>query len=359
MAQLTYRPWREGDDRALLELWGDAEGAAAEQFRGALAPDSDGARAEGASVATHDGAASPPASGPLAVTPPAVWRRCLVAEDQGIPVAAGVVYEAALHPARLWAYIEVARDHRRAGVATEILGRLREAAAAAATAHAADLAVGAAKLRTKVTAGTPGAAFAEASGFTVLQRSREVLVRPGSLKLPVFGDGTDTGDSSPLVEDLATGSVELSDAVGRYYAEVHAWDPPAPISVGRAQQLFLSDAAGAHGAVVLRAPAASAFGAGVAPAKKKGRLRAFAVSYAGPASAVAEQPSEVLLGHEVRLDPADAADAVRGLLALIAYQHPVQLEVDDSMAAVRAAVDPLLAAGAAAQIGPETLTLGD
>lgn len=346
MAQLTYRPWREGDDRALLELWGDAEGAAAEQFRGAFAPDSDGARAESALGETHDGAPSPSAAGSPAVGPAALWRRCLVAEDEGIPVAAGVVYEAALHPARLWAYVEVARDHRRAGVATEILGRLREAA-------------GAAKLRTKVTAGTAGAAFAEASGFTVLQRSREVLVRPGTLKLPVFGDGTDAGDSSPLVEDLATGSVELSDAVGRYYADVHAWDPPAPISVGRAQQLFLSDAAGAHGAVVLRAPAVSAFGAGVAPAKKKGRLRAFAVSYAGPASAVAEQPSEVLLGHEVRLDPVDAADAVRGLLALIAYQHPVQLEVDDSMAAVRAAVDPLLAAGAAEQIGPETLTLGD
>lgn len=342
MAQLTYRPWREGDDRALLALWGDAEGAAAEQFRGAFAPDSDG------NAAAHDGAPSPSAAGaPSAAASSGVWRRCIVAEDEGIPVAAGVVYEATLHPQRLWAYVEVARDHRRAGVGAELLRRLREAAS------------GTGKLRTKVTEGTPGAVFAAASGFTVLQRSREVLVRPGALKLPVFGDGTDTEDTSPLVEDLATGSVELSDAVGRYYAHVHAWDPPAPISVGRAQQLFLSDAAGAHGAVVLRAPAASAFGAGVAPSKKKGRLRAFAVSYAGPATAAAEQPSEVLLGHETRLEPADAADAVRGLLALIAYQHPVLLEVDDSMAAVRAAVDPLLAAGAAEQIGPETLTVGD
>jgi hypothetical protein len=161
------------------------------------------------------------------------------------------------------------------------------------------------------------------------------------------------------VEDLATGSVELSDAVGRYYAEVHAWDPPIPLSVGRAQQLFLSDAAGAHGAVVLRAPAASAFGPGVAPSRRKGRLRAFAVSYAGPASVAAEQPSEVFLGHEVRLEPSDAADAVRGLLALVAYQHPVRLEVDDSMTAVRATVDPLLEAGAAEQVGPETFTVGD
>lgn len=344
MAQLTYRPWREGDDQALLALWGDAEGAAAEQFRGAFAPDSDGA------AVAHDGASSPSAASspgtgsPQPIASPGVWRRCVVAEDEGIPVAAGVVYEATLHPQRLWAYVEVARDHRRTGVGTELLARLRAAVG------------GAQKLRTKVTEGTAGAAFAEASGFTVLQRSREVLVRPGTLKLPVFGDGTE--DTSPLVEDLATGSVELSDAVGRYYTSVHEWDPPAPISVGRAQQLFLSDEAGAHGAVVLRAPAASAFGAGVAPSKK-GRLRAFAVSYAGPATAAAERLSEVLLGHEARLEPADAADAVRGLLALIAYQHPVLLEVDDSMEAVRAAVDPLLAAGAAEQIGPAILTVGD
>ncbi|GHG48024.1 hypothetical protein GCM10012320_15010 [Sinomonas cellulolyticus] len=346
MAELTYRPWREGDDRLLLQLWGDAEGAAAAQFRAALGPDA-GADAGQA----HDGAASPGA-GASPGDAASGWSRCVVAEDQGIPVAAGVVYEATVHPQRLWAYVEVARDHRRAGVGTELLRRLREAAASAPGM------AGRARLRSKVADGTPGAAFARARGFTVRQRSREVLVRPGALKLPVFGDGTDAGDSSPLVEDLATGSVELSDAVARYYTEVHAWDPPAPISVGRAQQLFLSDAAGAHGAVVLRAPATSAFGAGVSPAKK-GRLRAFAVSYAGPATAAADAPSEVLLGHETRLPPEDAADAVRGLLALIAYQHPVRLEVEDSMTALRAAVEPLLAAGLADQMGPDQLTVGD
>lgn len=342
-APLAYRPWREGDDRTLLQLWGDAEGASAAQFRGAFAPDSEGSAGGG----TDDAASSPAA----------VWRRCLVAEDQGIPVAAAVVYEAALHPQRLWAYVEVAREHRRAGVGTELLRRLRDAAADAPVTAASTGDRARPGLRSKVEAGSAGAAFAQACGFSVLQRSREVVVRPGTLKLPVFGDGTGE-DASTLVEDLATGSVELSDAVARYYTAVHAWDPPQALSVGRAQQLFLSDAAGAHGAVVLRARAESAFGSGVAPAKKKGRLRAFAVSYAGPASVAAEQPSEVLLGHEVRLDAADAQDAVRGLLALIAYQHPVRLEVDDSMAALRATIDPLLEAGAAEQVG-ETLTVGD
>jgi GNAT superfamily N-acetyltransferase len=329
MAKLAYRPWRTGDDQTLLQVWGDAEGPAAEQFRGELAPD----------AGADDGG---------------TWRRCVVAEDEGIPVAAGVVYASALHPGRLWAYVEVARDHRRQGVGTELLRRLREAALTAPG--------GARPLRTKAVAGSSGEGFARASGFGLLQRSRHLVVRPGALKLPVFGDGSEQ-QSSQLVQDLATGSVELSDAVGRYYTSVHAWDPPEPLSVGKAQQLFLSDASGAHGAIVLRAPVASAFGSGVATAKK-GRLRAFAVSYASPAAgAVAAdgdgEPTEVLLGHDPDLDGDDARDAVRGLLALIAYQHPVVLEVDDSMEALRAAVDPLLETGAAQQLGPDTIILGD
>ncbi|WP_077489130.1 GNAT family N-acetyltransferase [Sinomonas mesophila] len=369
MAELSYRPWRQGDDQLLIQLWGDPEGPAAAQFRGALAPDADPVAHDGG---RHDGGrpdggrpdgvgGHAPASG--------VWRRCVVAEDEGIPVAAGVVFSSALHPERLWAYVEVARDHRRRGVGTEILRRLREAAAAAPSSGTAgdgtasngtagNGTAGGARLRSKVPAGSAGEAFAAARGFGVLQRSRQVVVSPGALRLPVLGDGTDAGDTKPLVEDLATGSVELSDAVGRYYTAVHAWDPPAPLSVGRAQQLFLSDAAGAHGAVVLREPAASAFGTGVFPSKK-GRLRAFAVSYAGPSAAAGEEPSEVMLGHEVRLGGGEAEDAVRGLLALIAYQHPVRLEVDDSMAALAAVVAPLLADGRAWQAGPETLVVGD
>jgi GNAT superfamily N-acetyltransferase len=344
MAELTYRPWREGDDQVLIQVWGDAEGAAAEQFRGAFGPDTDGPQP--GAVRTGAGATADDGGGAA----PGAWRRCVVAEDQGIPVAAGVVYASALHPERLWAYVEVARDHRRQGAGTELLGRLRAAAEASPSSVTA--------LRSRVTEGTAGAAFAAARGFGALQRSRHVVVRPGALKLPVFGDGEDSGES-PLVEDLATGSVELSDAVARYYADINAWDPPVPLSVGRAQQLFLSEAAGAHGAVVLRAPAASAFGAGVAPSRRKGRLRAFAVSYAHPQGAAADEPSEVLLGHDVRLEKDDAEDAVRGLLALIAYQHPVSLELDDSMTALRAAVEPLLAAGQAEQLGADTLTVGD
>ena len=242
---IEYREWREGDDLALLEIWGDPETDQAGQFRGTLAPSGN-----------------------------APWRRCIVAEDVvdggGIPVAAGVVYEASLHPERLWAYVEVARDHRRAGVGSTLLTMLRREAEQAPS--------GVTKLRCKVEPGTSGAAFAEAAGLTPIQRSRLVVVEPGALKLPVFGDGSEEA-ASERIEDLATGSVELSDVVGRYYSSVHGWDSPGELGIGTVQRLFLDELSGAHGAIVLRAPKASAFGSGV-PASRKGKIQAFAVSYA-------------------------------------------------------------------------------
>ncbi|MHC6591168.1 GNAT family N-acetyltransferase [Arthrobacter sp. C152] len=346
---IEYREWRDGDDLALLEIWGGPETAQARQFRGALAPSSNG----------------------TAGTP---WRRCIVAEDVvdgvGIPVAAGVAYEASLHPERLWSYVEVAKDHRRSGIGATLLAMLRR--------EAADAPSGVTRLRAKVEPGTPGAAFAEASGLAPIQRSRLVVVESGALRLPVFPDkdyggrpvsGENAG--SDIVMDLATGSVELTDVVGRYYTSVHDWDSPGVLSVGQVQKLFLDELTGAHGAIVLRAQPGSAFGAGVAPGKK-GRIRAFAVSYAPPADPDAapnadrgaegtgrEAPTDVFVGHEPALAADDAAEAVRDILALIAYQHPVMLELDDSMAALRAAVEPLLESGKARLAAAETLVVSD
>jgi GNAT superfamily N-acetyltransferase len=355
---IHYREWREGDDLALLEVWGGPETVQAGQFRGALTVSSAGT----------DG------------TP---WRRCIVAEDVldgvGIPVAAGVVYEASLHPERLWTYIEVARDHRRSGIGATLLTMLRREAGQAPS--------GVTRLRAKVQPGTPGSAFAEAFGLSPIQRSRLVVVEPGALKLPVFpakdGGGHPANDEnagSDVVMDLATGSVELTDVVGRYYTSIHGWDSPGVLSPGQVQKLFLDDLTGAHGAIVLRAEPQSAFGAGVAPSRK-GRIRAFAVSYAeaaqdplaasahgsaqgGSAHDVSAQASpaqatDVFVGHEPALDAADAAEAVRDMLSLIAYQHPVILELDDSMTALRAAVEPLLESGKARVQGAETLVVSD
>ena len=100
MAELSYRQWQDGDDLTLLEIWGDADSAPAGAFRAALVPAQD---------------ANP-------------WRRTIVATDQGIPVAAAVVYSTKLHPSRLWAYVEVAKDHRRAGVGATLVTMLRREA---------------------------------------------------------------------------------------------------------------------------------------------------------------------------------------------------------------------------------------
>ncbi|WP_457949225.1 GNAT family N-acetyltransferase [Pseudarthrobacter sp. alpha12b] len=345
---IEYREWRDGDDLALLEIWGDPDTAQARQFRGALAVSSNG----------RDGMP---------------WRRCIVAEDVvddvGIPVAAGVVYEASLHPERLWTYIEVAKDHRREGIGASLLTMLRREAENAPS--------GVTKLRAKVEPGTAGAAFAEEFGLAPIQRSRLVIVEPGALKLPVFPDKDHGGRpidgenaGSDIVMDLATGSVELTDVVGRYYTSIHGWDSPGVLSVGQVQKLFLDELTGAHGAIVLRAQPESAFGAGVTPGRK-GRIRAFAVSYAAPAgpddaphadaagSAGPDTPTDVFVGHEPALADDDAAEAVRDMLALIAYQHPVMLELDDSMTALRAAVEPLLDSGKARLAGAETLVVSD
>lgn len=323
---IQYREWREGDDLTLLQIWGDPETVQAGQFRGTLAPSSN-----------------------------APWRRCIVAEDVvdgvGIPVAAGVVHEAALHPERLWVYVEVARDHRRSGIGSTLLMMLRREAEGSPS--------GVTRLRCKVEPGTPGAAFADAAGLTPIQRSQLVVVEPGALKLPVFGDGSEEA-ASERIEDLATGSVELSDVVGRYYTSVHGWDSPGELGIPTVQRLFLDELSGAHGAIVLRAPKASAFGAGV-PASKKGKLQAFAISYAQPGAEQDQsgQPSDVFLGHEPELTSDDAQAAVRDLLALIAYQYPVLMELDDSMTALRAVVEPLMEEGKARRQGAETFVVSD
>ncbi|MFI5085855.1 MAG: hypothetical protein ACHP7K_07980 [Actinomycetales bacterium] len=338
---IAFRGWREGDDLALNEIWGDPETFQAGQFRGALAASSGGTVASGGAGA---GAAD---GGP--------WRRCIVAEDVvdsvAIPVAAAVVYETSLHATRLWAYVEVAKDHRRAGLGATLVTMLRrEAERAPSAVHA---------LRCKVEPDTAGAAFAGAMGLHGIQRSRMVVVAPGLLPLPRFGNGDDES-AAAAVQDLATGSVELTDVVGRYYEAIHGWDPTGALSAGTVQRLFLDDLAGAHGAVVLRTPPESAFGRDV-PAGRKGPIRSFAVSYQPPETGAGDAagPSEVFLGHEPALAGGDAEAAIRDLLALIAYQHPVLLELDDAMEAVAAVVGPLLEAGQARQLGAETLVVAD
>ncbi|MBQ1444379.1 MAG: GNAT family N-acetyltransferase [Renibacterium sp.] len=323
---LEYRPWREGDEAELLQIWGDPEGQQNGWYRQALGPNNDGGN--GAS-----------------------WKRCIVATDQGIPVAAGMVMEQKLHGSRLSAYLEVARDHRRQGVGATLLTMLRHEAGQAPS--------GVRELTGKVDAGTSGAGFAQAVGAATVQTSRLIQIDPGALSLPRFQKTDDQADEeagSDVVQDLATGSVELTDVVGRWYQAVHEdWSPTGQLSPGTVQAYFLADATGAQGAIVLRAEPESAFG-GAAKPSKRGRIRAFAVSYGQHAlTDTPDDPAaDVFVGWEPQLAAEDAAAAVRDLVSLLAYQHPVVLEVDSSMLPLTDLVEPLLVAGKARGVGDET-----
>lgn len=303
---IRYRPWRDGDDLELLQVWGGPESAQAEQSRALFRPSSD----------------SP-------------WLRCIVAEDVvdsvAVPVAAGYVFEPKLHDQRLWAYVEVGRDHRGAGTGATLLGMLRHEAGSSPS--------GVSTLRAKVVPGSDGAAFAAAAGFQQIQRSRIIEVAPGALAIPDFAD-----DAGPQIEEAATGSVELTKAVTEWYNAVHAWDP-ADMTLGQAQQFLLSDTAGAGGAVVLRDKPKSAGGA----------IAAFALSYTQSRT---EAPADVLIGYDTTLRPSEQSAAVASLLAMLVHQYPVQLEVDDSMTALVEVLEPLLAAGSA-KVVSETLVVSD
>ncbi|MBG6180673.1 GNAT family N-acetyltransferase [Arthrobacter sp. CAN_A1] len=305
---LHYREWRDGDDLELIQLWGGPENAQVEQARALFRPSSNNP-----------------------------WLRCIVAEDivgtdAGVPVAAAYVFEPKLHNQRLWAYVEVAADHRRAGVGSTLVGMLRNEATGSPS--------GTTKLRAKVIPGSTGGYFAAASGFRQIQRSRIVKVEPGALALPVFDDA-----GGPQLDEAATGSVELTTAVAAWYNAVHGWDP-ADMTLGQAQQYLLADTTGAGGAVVLRDK----------PRADGGTIAAFAISYT---QARTDDPADVLVGYNPELAAAEQEAAVASLLAMLVHQFPVLLEVDDSMPALVNVVEPLLAMGSATVSAPETQVVSD
>lgn len=338
-AGVTLRPWAEGDDLRLLEVWGDPADVQQHQDRAMLAPDAD-----------------------------APWRRTLVAEDDGVPVGAGTVFAQSLHPRRLWLYLEVAPTARRRGIGSALLGALR---AAVEQAHAAgQVTTTQLKTRFAVASGVPVVtgreadaaaesgegdaaattaalgeeageahaaqvagteAFLVASGFTPVQRSRRIAVAPGSIALPPLRD--EEHPEGAVLEEATTGSVELTRAVASFYDAVHGWDP-SQMSVGAAQQLILGPQTGAAGAVVLRDT----------PKEEGGTIRAFAVSYTAERQ---DAPADVFLGWDPQLPLDQAQLAVGQLLAMLVAQHPVQVEVDEAMEALEPILDGLIGAKAA------------
>lgn len=285
---ISFRAWEAGDDLRLLEMWGGPRTPQAHEDRTMLRPSSD-----------------------------EPFARTVVAEDDGVPVGAAVVYASSLHPRRYWFYVEVAASVRRRGIAAELLRLLKR-----------ELPEGA-EFKARYTVGAAGEnpdaegaeAFLHAEGFAPIQRSRLVVVEPGSLALPEFSE------TGLTLDEAATGSVELSTLVADFYNATHAWDE-STMTVGLAQTMLLGPATGAKGAVVLRDK----------PKADGGAILAFAVSY-DPLRP--EAPTEVFIGWDTTLEAAAATSAVRDLLAMLVHQFPVQLEVDDSMVPLARVIDEL------------------
>lgn len=291
---VQLRPWEEGDDLKLLEIFGDAENPQQHQDRAMLR------------VSTN--------------TP---FTRCLVAEENDVTVAAAVVYSSSTHPQRLWFYAETAPGERLRGIATTLLTTLRQEIAEARESHA-ELA---AELKARYAEPNEHTdAFLTAQGFRPIQRSRRVVIGPGSLAVP------ELSEDALQLEELATGSVELTRLVQSFYELTHQWDP-ADITIGRIQQLLLAPETGAAGAVVLRDQ----------PKSAGGRILAFAISYT--AMRDDEHITEVLIGWNPDLEPADAQFALAGLLGMLTAQYPVELEVDDSMGPLLPIIDGLVNTG--------------
>ena len=305
---IEYREWREGDDLALLEIWGDPETAQAGQFRGTL----------GAARATpRGGAASWPRTSSTAWHPGCRRRRstrpACTRTGSGPTSRSPGTTAAPASAATLLAMLRAEAEQAPSGVREAPLPRWSRK--------------------------PPAPRLPRPRGLTQIQRSRVVQVSPGALPLPALGE------TGPQLEEAATGSVELTRAVADFYNSVHVWDR-ADMTVGRAQQMLLSESAGAGGAVVLRS----------APKAEGGTIQAFAVSYTHERT---DAPADVLLGYDTALPAEEAEAAVRALLAMLVAQYPVQLEVDDSMTAVLAVLQPLLASGLAQQLGPATSIVSD
>lgn len=258
---MQIRDWHNGDDLRLLELFGDPGNAQHHHDRAMLGP------------ATQE---------PFGVG--------LVAVDDGIPVAAGAIRSQAIHPQRMWCYIETAPLQRQRGIGTELFRQLIERVPA-------DTAL---KTRS-VTGDQPTATWLTNRGFSPIQHSQRVIVAAGSFET--------TGIN---VQQLATGSVELSKVVAQYYNATHDWDP-AELTLTQAQQLLLAPHTGAEQAFVTR---------------EDNAITAFAIAYPGPVPNVVD----LFIGYDP--NHSDPTEHVTMLLAVAGEQRSLAIEIDNSTSVI-------------------------
>ena len=114
------------------------------------------------------------------------------------------------------------------------------------------------------------------------------------------------------------------------------------MTLGSAQKMLLDDATGAQGAIVFRDK----------PKAQGGKILTFAISYT---PARVDAPADVLLGWNPELGEEESAEPIRGMLAMLAHQYPVKLEVDESMVVLSSLVDALIRADHATVISTTTI----
>ena len=307
---MHIRPFTDGDDLRLNDVFHDAANPAEHAARNLFRADSES---------------------PLS--------RCVVASlDDEAPGAEVLIGAAAIaaspaHPRRAWAHVEVAEPERRRGVGAALLQAAREAVAGT---DLIDL-----PLRGRVAAGSVGAAAAASQGADLLFTTRVITVKPSALG----GLGADRLED---FEVTATGSVALTQAFAAWYAGVNAADPAAEMSLGEVNRRFLSEPTGAHGAALMR---------------RDGEVSAFAVSYphedgATELTLAAAYDGKIGLANQGenaaeftvdRNDPGFQAglEDTGALLARLSTDTEVVDEVTDEMPVVSELMDGLISAGVA------------
>lgn len=271
---MNIREWQDGDDLRLLEIFGDPGSAQHHHDRSMLGP------------STRE---------PFGVG--------LVAVDDGIPIAAGAIRAQAIHPQRMWCFIETAPLQRQRGIATAVFKELRNRAPENT----------AFKTRS-VTGDTATAHWLQQQGFGEIQHAQRVVVASGSFQA-----------ADIQVQQLATGSVELSKLAAEYYNATHQWDPSA-LTVTQAQQLLLAPATGAQQAFVTR---------------EDNRIVAFAIAYPGPIPNVVD----LFVGYDPQ--HSDPTEHVEALLAVTGEQRSLAIEIDNSTAVLNGVVEKSIEADTA------------
>jgi len=271
---VQIREWQDGDDLRLLEIFGDPASAQHHYDRTMLGP------------STRD-----------------PFGLCLVAEDEGVPVAAGAIRAQQIHPQRMWCFVETAPLQRGRGIGTELFARLVERTPEGTA------------LKARSVAGDEAtAAWLQDHRFAEIQHAQRVIVAAGFF------------DSAGIeVDQLATGSVELSKVAAEYYNATHQWDP-SDLSITQAQQLLLAPESGAQQAFVTR---------------DGNEIVAFGIAYPGPVDNVVD----LFVGHDPH-HPAPEAH-VQSVLAATGEHRSLAIEIDNSTTVLNAFMEQAIDADSA------------